>query len=670
MLPLLIILGIFGFMIFVFIGLNLSEGIENFVSYILFWVVYCMVVGTLFNTFLLGYFWSIIRKKTGPTGLKGVKGDMGEKGEYGKCDTNSSNAICLVEVSQLLDELYKKEEKTNEKTILKNGILINGYMNRKVATICKSIQFDILTEILVREGKNVGYLIDYIKGIFQEWFYLIYNENKDWFADPDGLQKYNWKRSNPFNEIKKYDIFYWGDTRRFKPLKNNVCTTDLASSSNVPAHNPSGIQVIQTNDYDEVYDDKGSKASVPMKVYRPKKYDYNGTTYYPLGDVIDIGLSESHRVKIGIKKDPFTIVGDLEFEGGSNNGPDKQTVLVAGNVVDPVSYSLMWRDQKYTNSYSDELRRGINAAGSGFMEASTGYGPGRIWKPNPPAGYVCLGDVVTNYYPPDHADRVEFLKYNKEINVKCIPESCIEQIKKSYALDNTRTVWSVNGSKKGVVFSGEVKVLGNVESESATPANAYNLFRADNMSYVDKTDKVIKVSGGNFYGIKNNCMKAKSEKVKEVESEFKEIGIGWYGRPANNIPKYSIFNFMGLIPEGMIEHNINKKKYYIVHYGGNEFNCYNILIFNNISGKYDRALESSEGTGSIGSLAVTVKELKKNNKRQQWKLMKYENFIYFQNIYNSNILHINGDLYETNGGLTDTAYFEFTPAFGVGPDIY
>ena len=50
--------------------------------------------------------------------------------------------------------------------------------------------------------------------------------------------------------------------------------------------------------------------------------------------------------------------------------------------------------------------------------------------------------------------------------------------------------------------------------------------------------------------------------------------------------------------------------------------------------------------------------------------MKYENFIYFQNIYNSNILHINGDLYETNGGLTDTAYFEFTPAFGVGPDIY
>ena len=49
---------------------------------------------------------------------------------------------------------------------------------------------------------------------------------------------------------------------------------------------------------------------------------------------------------------------------------------------------------------------------------------------------------------------------------------------------------------------------------------------------------------------------------------------------------------------------------------------------------------------------------------------KYENFIYFQNIYNSNILHINGDLYETNGGLTDTAYFEFTPAFGVGPDIY
>lgn len=653
-------------MLFVFIGLNLSEKIENFVSYVLFWIVYGLVTITFINTFLLGYFWSVIRKKTGPPGIKGPKGDDGKKGVYGKCDTNSNNAICLAEVTESLNQLYKANE-GNKKSIVKNGVLINGYMKRKLATICKSVQFDILAEVFVAEGKSVGNLIDYIKNIFKEWFYLIYNQNSKWFADPNSLQRYEWKDSNPFNEIRKYDLFYWGDTRTFKPLKNKICKTETNNDTsvlNIP------IKIIQTNDYQEIYDDKGSKGSVPLKGFRPKKYDYNGVTYYPVGDVISVGLREKDRNNIGIKKDPFTLIGDLEFKSDIKNGPDKQTILVSGNVVDPVGYRLMWRDQKYTNSYTDELRRGVNAVGSGFMEATTGYGAGRIWKPIAPEGYICLGDVITNYYPPDHQDRVEFLKYNKEVNIKCIPISCVEEVLNSYVLDNKRTVWVADNKKNNIVFNGQINVLGSGKNNEGIKNNAYNLFRADKMSYVDAAGKVITQNGDKFYNIKDNCLRIKQTKTKKVEPEFKQIGIGWYGNPNNNIPKYSIYYFMGLIPEGMIVHDYSNKKFYITHYGGNEFNCYNILVYNSFTGKHDKALEISSSTSESESIPVNVKKIQKNNKKQLWKLMKYQEYIYFQSWHNNKILQMNNNVFQAESGITTTSYFGFIPAFGVGPETY
>lgn len=657
-------------MLFVFIGLNLSENIENFVSYVLFWVVYGLVTLTLLNTFLVGYFWSIIRKKTGPPGIKGPKGDDGKKGVLGQCDTNSSNAICLIEVTKMLDELYRSKE-GSDKTIIENDVLINGYMKRKVATICKSVQFDVLTEVFLREGKSIGKLIDYIKGIFKEWFFLIYNQNRDWFADPNGLQKYDWKDTNPFNEIKKYDLFYWGDTRRFKPLKNKICKNGQNGQNNeVALAKQLPIKMIQTNNYYEVYDDKGSKGNVPLKAFRAKKYEYNGNTYYPVGDVISVGLSEGARSQIGVKKDEFTLVGDLEFKSDTENGPDKQTILVSGNVVDPIGYRMIWRDQKYTNSYADELRRGVNAIGSGYMEASTGYGAGRIWKPIAPEGYVCLGDVFTNYYPPDHEDRVEFLKYNKEINVKCIPASCVEEVLNTYVLDNKRTVWVADNNKNNIVFNGEINVLGSGKNNEAVSTNAYNLFRADNMSYVDSAGKVITMSGDKFYRIKESCLKDKPAKIKQVEPEFEQIGIGWYGNPTNNTPKYSIYHFMGLIPEGMILHDYSQKKYYITHYGGNEFNCYNILVYNSLTGKYDMALEITPGTPESQMVQVAAKKLQKNNRKQQWKLMKDNEYIYFQSWLDDKILQINNNIFEAATNMVDTSRFEFIPAFGVGPETY
>ena len=499
-----------------------------------------------------------------------------------------------------------------------------------------------------------------------EWFELIYSQNTKWFADPNGLERYDWKTQNPFIEIKKYDIFYWGDTRKFKPLKNKICQKDLDTNS-VPISSNLPLATLKTNDYEEVYDDKDSEGSNPMKVFRPKKYEYSGKIYYPIGDIIEIGISEKRRDKIGIKKDQFTRVGDLEFVSGESNGPDKETILVSGDVVDPIDYKLMWRDQKYTNAFMDEIRRGVNAVGSGYMEASSGYGAGRIWKPVPPEGYVCLGDIVTNYYPPNHPDRIEFLKYNKEVNIKCIPEDCVVELGKSYVLDHKKKIWYVDNEVKQVVFNGEAYTIGS--GESANSSNSYNLFRADNMSYVDKKGKVLKTKGEPFYKIKTNCSRNKrTQQRKTVDPDYETIGLGWYGTPANDNPKYSIYNFMGLIPEGMIEHTRDKNRYYVVHYGGDEFNCYNINLLNTTSNNYDNALEVNSGT-----VNVSVKKVKKRDKKQQWRIIKFDDngdeVVYFQNIYNNQILMIKNNKFTVANSHNSYSYFTFTPAFGTGLDL-
>lgn len=664
MIPLLIITGLFCLMIFVFVGLNLSENIEDFTSYILFWIVYGLVAFSVANVFLLGYFWSVIRKKTGPPGIRGPRGDMGEKGDYGRCDTSSNGAMCMAELSKHLDTLYK--DATNTKTsILEDGVLVNGYMKRKIATICNSVQFDIITEVLTKEGKGAGNLIVYMKTIFTEWFKLIHSQNDKWFADPDGLERYDWKTKNPFNEIKKYDIFYWGDTRKFRPLKNKICKNGLDPNSSSQSSLP--LSTLRTNDYEEVYEDIGSEGSNPMKVFRPKKYEYSGKIYYPVGDIIATGLSEKQRSKIGKKKQQYTRVGDLEFVSGVPNGPDKETILVSGDVVDPIDYKLMWRDQKFTNAFMDEMRRGVNAVGSGYMEASTGYGAGRIWKPVAPDGYVCLGDVVTNFYSPNHPDKSEFLKYNKEVNIKCIPEECAQELKKSYVLDHKKKVWFVDNEVKQVVFNGEVYTLGSGDEPSSR--NAYNLFRADNMSYVDKKGKILKTKGDSFYKIRINCSRGRQgTTTKPVDPDFERLGLGWYGTPANDNPKYSIYSFMGLIPEGMIEHNITKKRYYVVHYGGNEFNCFNIKVLNTTSGTYDSALETQSGT-----VDVRVTKLKRRNKEQQWRAIKHDDngdeVVYFQNVHNSKILRVKNDKFMVADDKTSASYFTFTPAFGTGVEL-
>ena len=262
MLTYYIILLLFIAMGLIFMGLHLSKDIQNSTFLVLFWIIYLLITSTFFNVFLLGYFWSVVRKKTGPVGIRGPKGSVGDNGISGKCIGNSNQNIAVFQIMQYLEKTHKENliklnlDSNNDKyTIFKDmkdkNKLKNNYMNRKIRTMVFSNQFESLLEvmpldIIKDDSKQVSlnYLISYLQKIVAEWYHLIYKQKADWFYQEDDDMKADWKETNPFSEIRKYDVFYWGTQRTFKPLKLESCQHYPGNQKEPKIH------TMTTNDYD------------------------------------------------------------------------------------------------------------------------------------------------------------------------------------------------------------------------------------------------------------------------------------------------------------------------------------------------------------------------------------------------------------------------------------
>ena len=96
------------FCIYVLFGLHITEGLETLAQQILTWVIYTILWGTFINIFTLGYFWSVIREKTGPYGLRGPEGETGGEGIKGECSITASQAYCMKSINDYINELYIK----------------------------------------------------------------------------------------------------------------------------------------------------------------------------------------------------------------------------------------------------------------------------------------------------------------------------------------------------------------------------------------------------------------------------------------------------------------------------------------------------------------------------------------------------------------------------------
>jgi len=526
----------------------MTKDVESITQVILIWVIYTILWGTFINVFTLGYFWSVIRKKTGPYGLRGQEGETGGEGIKGECSITASQLYCMKSINDYINNLYKIETNKdilNEETQKFPCV----YLNEKIQKMAGSRQYQVIVANLSNENKNIENIINYLKSIWKEWFNLLYNATSVsgiWFIDEYGDENSEWVGTDPFIEIKKYDIYYWGITRDFRPLKAELCrSSSTYENSKFPKHNykqEPRLKIIETNDYKWIADDKGTGAYYDASWWRPKHTTFNNETYFPVGDVV----IRQHTIGKGID----TEVGDVKWGQRGGNGPAMKTILVAGDVKDPIRKDLLdWHGAR-------------SAFGS--------------YKTVCPDEYIDIGNiVVSNRYDANS------LSNDK---IKCIPKDCVEPIS-----NNGQGLWEHSRRWQFVI---------NNYWQNAKPSsgNGYNLFRTNS-------------SRQPFYKIKDKCLETPPPppppSTKKVEPEFDDLGIGWHGHPYKLDPKYSIFSFLNLVPEGMIVHKGTGQRYYIIHYGGEDINIFNILTHNKQTNKYDNAIQ----------LNTNYKEKFKDNKQ-------------------------------------------------------
>ena len=574
-LSLLIFIVLLTFCIYILFGLHVIEGLETLTQQILGWVVYTILWITALNIFTLGYFWSVIRTKTGPYGIRGPPGETGNIGLRGACGINASRLYSMKTLNDYINYLYK--QKTNKDILnVETQKFPCSYLNEKIERLTGSRQYNVVIANLSSDNKGIDNLVNYLKSIWKTWFDLIYNATSVpgvWFTDQFGDENYDWAGLNPFDEIKKYDVYYWGITRDFRPLKAELCRSNSSNglNSKFPKHQLSQskdtqvrrLKIIKTNNYYYTGNTFTHDDNQDGSWWSPHVQTVRGETYYPVGDIMAIG--DNYPTKKG-----QTIVSDGSHSSDGHDGPDMSTILVAGDVVDPISY----KDASglYTH---DKVR---------------------IKSPICPDGYTAIGDASTS--------NVVGQKLNQ---FKCLPTECVEKIAPGPLHQEIESPNQWNRYNKwfnwlqflpgyNYTWYNNVNVLNASLTDTKEPdyTNGYNLMRGSETEGEQ---------GHPWYKIKRSCLVAVPNRdfpplpnipppsTKEVEEENADKGIGWYGHPYKLDPKYSIFSFLNLVPEGMIVNQGTGQRFYIIHNEGRDINIFNILTYNNNSGKFDGSLQ-------------------------------------------------------------------------------
>jgi len=507
------------------LGLELSSGIEEFVLFILFWMLYIITIVTFINIFLVVNYYLNMKNKTGPVGLPGPPGDRGDKGEVGLCDPACRDTICETQINDLiLDELKKKITKGNVK-------INNVYIKSKVRLMCASDEFKQLAP--VNGPQN---LINYVKNIWIIWLDLLYNSGGIKYFETVGAEsEFEWLASNPFDELKKYDVFYWGMGKQYRPEAIEKCYS--SRDGNTPDTGSDFVlRTSTTNYYDLLGTDEGSGAYDSVSFWRAKQFTYQGNVFYPAGDVA-MGPDRANESTANTK-----VVGQFQVPA-LTPCPERQTIIVSGDVKGPVDYILIWTNYNNNNDNNNNV----------FW----------IWRPIPPPEFMALGDVVTfDSGKPETGDNAP---------IRCVPLYITNKIN-----PNGNIFWSSLGS----IHPSNLLLLGyvpnNGETVSATSSNAYNLFRAviGTNANIPATDV-----NANFYSLNTSKFDSNyiiggnsSEPSSNLYSDSSLSSNPDQNKASNLVGKgylpsyrkdsqYSILAYINLKNNPILTHNVTKTKF-------------------------------------------------------------------------------------------------------------
>jgi len=430
-------------------------------------IVLLLFIGT-FVSLLVFFITKYIRQLSdegiphrGPKGVRGKRGDEGNLAD--DCDPiKCKSQICNKKILNHISEVYSKLLKMKgDNSITPNREITNNYLKNKIKLLCRSSQ---MTKYLAKKGNNKTY--DYITKIWGEWIHIImkYEKGKhfietDYLTDNDfdNLITKNDKKlatfkqqdikgtpskglESPFDEIKKYDMWYWGEpvstkiklkykcdydnkdhlkfvhsnqyhniwrSKTSRQAKLNICTDGNTEETHVP-YLPKGTSLIDGSKY--------------VSIYRPSSIENSEGLFKPLGDVIiknDITEHKKNKFSDIFPQDNVKI----NYIFGKEGDPMEKTMLITGDVKSPIDFKLKYKSQR---------NDGIGIGVAGFS----------IWEPIAPKGYVCVGDVLdqtSSMTPP-----------NKEL-YSCVPQTCVREVKTNKVWNNTdihKTISNCNAAKE------------------------------------------------------------------------------------------------------------------------------------------------------------------------------------------------------------------------------
>lgn len=576
-----------GIVIAIGVGISLSKGIENFVEYVLFWIMYVITLVTFINVILLGKFYFTMKNKSGIPGGRGPQGDSGVKGDVGVCDPKCRDNICANKLNQLIiDELNKANKGV---TIKMNNI----YIKSKIQQMCASDEFKQLAPYNGPQN-----LINYMTTIWKMWFDLIFAAGGiKYFQNIGAESDFEWMKTNPFDEIKKYDVYYWGMGKSYRPQIIDKCYS--SDDGNTPNKDSitTILRVSNSNLYTNVmYVDDIVKTN-RISFWRANQFTYKGAVYYPVGDVafknFDKNKSNSYQRSVGDFKIPSSTLG----------GPESQTYIVSGDLEGPIDYELIWTNAEYK--------------GTSFW----------VWRPIPPIGYTALGDVVT-----DSEDKPPT---GNNALIRCVPSTYIRDINTGYS-----SIWNSIGSKSPM----DVNLL--------TSGVASNLFRAvlgptNNIPSSDTNGRLYTLDTSK-YDV-NDIIGGGNTSIPPTDKNSNRVGKGYLPSPQKDV-KYSVLSYLNLKNNATLTHSKTQKVFKAKIVPNAISNAYLISV-NNYCLNYDgqrvnNKVECDEfKSNQIFSIIFT------GNKTNECKLQHYDSKLYLEYkngsfkavnnvVNNSNILFI------------------------------
>jgi hypothetical protein len=586
----LFIIGILGT---IAIGLNISQEIEHTTIYILFWMLYLVTITTFANIIASGYYYYRMKDKRGPQGPRGEIGEPGVKGEVGQCASECRDNICS---TQIMDAIMQRlHDRTDENTPIS---INNVYIKQKVKQMCSSNEFKQIAPF-----KGPQKLISYLIKVWQEWTDLLFDAAGLRYFETIGAEmEFEWLAENPFNTIKKYDVFYWGLGNNYKPRIINDCKTKQLDGNTL-----SVVSLIKTNLYESITDTSGISSVNQASFWRPKIITYKGTVYYPLGDIVgSIDNKDNKNVR------RFT--GNLKLST-KQKSPNKETMLVSGDVKPPFKYNLIW----------DTSTIGSN---KNFW----------IWRPIGPktknGHYLALGDVITTTpYPPPTGIAAP---------IRCIHESALTKIN-----HNRKIVWSSKGSSDSLI---QTNILGfqrlDERYTTASDRNGYHLFRSTKglLNMIDPEDKNEQFYMVNSANIDNTNIPGKIN-LNNTTVNTEKIGDG-YKKVGKKNGSFSVQAFLSLKENGIIKHQDSNKRFYISLSNVGNANSY-LVSFSSPNTENRRCINMIDGVvqpltcNNIDENQYFKLELTGNDKRE-CRLRHIDSGKYLQ--YSNNMFTVVNDL--------------------------